>query len=62
MRIVVTGREGQVVRSLAERAALHPSVELLLLGRPELDLARQNARNSNSTIITRMQMWEISKQ
>ncbi|ATU94504.1 dTDP-4-dehydrorhamnose reductase [Phyllobacterium zundukense] len=40
MRIVVTGREGQVVRSLVERAALHPSVELLLLGRPELDLAQ----------------------
>ncbi len=40
MRIVVTGREGQVVRSLVERAALHPSVELLFLGRPELDLAQ----------------------
>ncbi|PSH63759.1 dTDP-4-dehydrorhamnose reductase [Phyllobacterium brassicacearum] len=40
MRIVVTGREGQVVSSLVERAALDPSVELLPLGRPELDLTQ----------------------
>ncbi len=40
MRIVVTGREGQVVSSLVERAALDPSVEILPLGRPELDLAQ----------------------
>jgi dTDP-4-dehydrorhamnose reductase len=38
MRIVVTGREGQVARSLAERGA--PAAhEIVLLGRPELDLA-----------------------
>ena len=38
MRIVVTGREGQVVRSLLERgrSAGH---EIVTLGRPELDLA-----------------------
>lgn len=38
MRILVTGREGQVARSLAERALGH-DMELLMLGRPELDLA-----------------------
>ena len=38
MRILVTGREGQVARSLAERAPVS-GVELQLLGRPELDLA-----------------------
>lgn len=37
MRIVVTGREGQVVRSLAERAS--GKAEIVPLGRPELDLA-----------------------
>ena len=37
MRILVTGREGQVARSLAERAPGH-DIELLMLGRPELDL------------------------
>jgi len=36
MRILVTGRDGQVARSLAERAAGH---ELVFAGRPELDLA-----------------------
>ncbi len=40
MKILVTGREGQVARSLAERAASLPSVELIVAGRPELDLAR----------------------
>lgn len=38
MRIVVTGREGQVARSLAERGAGGPH-ELVFLARPELDLA-----------------------
>ena len=38
MRIVVTGREGQVARSLAERAALRPDIDLIALGRPNLDL------------------------
>ena len=37
MTLVVTGREGQVVRSLAERAL--DGVEVVPLGRPELDLA-----------------------
>jgi dTDP-4-dehydrorhamnose reductase len=37
MRIVVTGREGQVVRSLGERAT-GTDIEIIALGRPELDL------------------------
>lgn len=38
MRLVVTGREGQVARSLVERAST-TAVEAIALGRPELDLA-----------------------
>ena len=37
MRLVVTGREGQVARSLVERGPA--DVEVVTLGRPELDLA-----------------------
>lgn len=37
-RIVVTGREGQVVRSLLERGALSDRFDVVALGRPELDL------------------------
>ena len=38
MRVVVTGREGQVVRSLIERGAASGAT-IVPLGRPELDLA-----------------------
>jgi dTDP-4-dehydrorhamnose reductase len=38
MRILVTGRSGQLATSLAEKAADRPDVELIALGRPELDL------------------------
>ena len=38
MRVLVTGREGQVARSLVESAA-RANVDLVALGRPELDLA-----------------------
>lgn len=38
MRLVVTGRTGQVVSALTERVVAHP-VEVLPVGRPELDLA-----------------------
>ncbi len=38
MRILVTGREGQVARSLAERASLSGH-DVVALGRPDLDLA-----------------------
>lgn len=37
MRVVVTGREGQIARSLIERA--HGSTEVIALARPQLDLA-----------------------
>jgi dTDP-4-dehydrorhamnose reductase len=40
MRILVTGREGQLARSLLERAAMHPSIEVIAVGRPDFDLAR----------------------
>ncbi|PTE09468.1 dTDP-4-dehydrorhamnose reductase [Mesorhizobium helmanticense] len=40
MRLVVTGREGQVARSLVERAHARPDFEVVVLGRPELDLAK----------------------
>ena len=39
MRILVTGREGQVARSLAERAAAHPDLELVATSRAEADLS-----------------------
>jgi dTDP-4-dehydrorhamnose reductase len=37
-RMIVTGREGQVVRSLLERGALNNRFDVVALGRPELDL------------------------
>lgn len=40
MRIAVTGREGQVVSCLIEAAAGRPDVDVVALGRPELDLAQ----------------------
>ncbi|WP_411033089.1 dTDP-4-dehydrorhamnose reductase [Shinella sp. BYT-45] len=39
-RMVVTGREGQVVTSLIERAALGGRFEVIAVGRPALDLSR----------------------
>lgn len=38
MRLIVTGREGQIARSLRELAT--PDLEIVAAGRPELDLAR----------------------
>ena len=40
MRILVTGRHGQVATSLVEVAAKHSGIELVALGRPELDLEK----------------------
>lgn len=40
MKILVTGREGQVVQSLLEKAAGRFDLEVIALGRPELDLAK----------------------
>lgn len=38
MRIVVTGRTGQLAAALSEQASGNPKLELLMLGRPEFDL------------------------
>jgi dTDP-4-dehydrorhamnose reductase len=40
MRIVITGRHGQVATSLIERAKLLTGLEAVPVGRPDLDLAR----------------------
>lgn len=40
MKILVTGTKGQVSRCLQERAALHDDIELVAVGRPELDLLK----------------------
>lgn len=40
MKILVTGREGQVVQSLLEKASQRPDLQVIALGRPELDLAK----------------------
>ncbi|WP_137932242.1 dTDP-4-dehydrorhamnose reductase [Mesorhizobium comanense] len=40
MRLLVTGREGQVAASLVEAGRQKTGVELVAIGRPELDLAR----------------------
>ena len=38
MRLLVTGRNGQVAASLIERAGDHAGISVVALGRPELDL------------------------
>ena len=38
MKLLVSAREGQLARSLIERAAGEPDVELVCAGRPEVDL------------------------
>lgn len=40
MKLLATGRDGQIVSGLLERAALAPSVEVQTIGRPQLDLSR----------------------
>ncbi|WP_300974841.1 dTDP-4-dehydrorhamnose reductase [Sphingomonas sp. LHG3406-1] len=39
MRILVTGHDGQVARSLAERASDHSTLELIFAARPDCDLS-----------------------
>jgi len=43
VRILLTGREGQVARSLLERAERRPELELVPAGRPEVDLAQRGS-------------------
>ena len=38
MKILVTGTEGQLARALAARAQYHQGIELVCIGRPDLDL------------------------
>ena len=38
IRLLVTGRQGQLARSLADRMQAHPGTEVLAVGRPQLDL------------------------
>lgn len=38
MKIVVSGRSGQLARCLVERAVFHGDIELITLGRPDFDL------------------------
>jgi dTDP-4-dehydrorhamnose reductase len=38
MKVLVTGRDGQLARSLVERAAGREGIDLVAVGRPELDL------------------------
>ncbi|HEU4704314.1 MAG TPA: sugar nucleotide-binding protein, partial [Sphingomicrobium sp.] len=38
MKLLITGSQGQLVRSLIEKAAGRPGIELVAVGRPELDL------------------------
>ena len=40
MKILITGREGQVVQSLLEKASQRPDLQVIALGRPELDLTQ----------------------
>jgi dTDP-4-dehydrorhamnose reductase len=47
VRILVTGREGQVARSLAECAAADSQIELVSVGRPELDLLQPETIRSS---------------
>lgn len=43
MKVLVTGREGQLARSLAERAANLSGIEFILAGRPMLDLEQPSS-------------------
>ncbi|URD61585.1 dTDP-4-dehydrorhamnose reductase [Sphingomonas sp. KRR8] len=38
MRLLVTGRKGQLVRSLVEQAAGHPDIQIVTTGRPKVDM------------------------
>jgi dTDP-4-dehydrorhamnose reductase len=40
VKILVTGRQGQLARALTESAAKHPNLTLHFAARPEIDLAR----------------------
>jgi dTDP-4-dehydrorhamnose reductase len=39
LKLLVTGRDGQLAQSLRERLGATPSIELMFIGRPEVDMA-----------------------
>jgi dTDP-4-dehydrorhamnose reductase len=43
MRVLVTGRDGQLARSLVRRARARPGLSVQAVGRPELDLERSRS-------------------
>ena len=49
MRILVTGRSGQLATALVEQAATRPDIDLIALGRPAIDLERP--RETEAAII-----------
>src|SRR5438270_7399873 len=51
MKLLVTGTDGQLARSLAERVRLHPAIEMVLCGRPDLDLEQAG---SSAAVIARV--------
>lgn len=56
MKVLVTGSSGQLARSLVERSALSAGVEVVAIGRPQLDLeipgsAGQAIRRTNPDIV-----------
>ncbi len=56
MKVLVTGREGQVAHALAERGAGHDGLELVFAARPDFDLAdpdsiRAAVRNARPDVI-----------
>lgn len=46
MKLLVTGAEGQLARSLVERAAICSDIEVIAIGRPQLELARKGSAAS----------------
>jgi dTDP-4-dehydrorhamnose reductase len=51
MRILVTGRSGQLAVALAERATERPEMELIFLGRPEFDMEQ------TASIVEHIESW-----
>jgi dTDP-4-dehydrorhamnose reductase len=67
MRILVTGKEGQLVRSLIERAGAAEEIEIVAAGRPEVDLeapgalARAIAREAPDAIVNAAAYTAVDK-
>ncbi|KAB2785595.1 MULTISPECIES: dTDP-4-dehydrorhamnose reductase [Brucella] len=51
MKILVTGREGQIVQSLLEKVSQRPDLEVIAIGRPELDLTRPETIHSAAKVL-----------